>query len=395
MFRKKNRHTNPHVCLFAGILLSMLVACSQPSSGEPDSPGYEPRCYLGITIDLGNAGSTRGNNTTDPDFPKDGVGAENYIDLLKWDYRVYLFSEDGKYIAQLSQPKDNADFNIAFGEEGGLSHQYYVTFRLDKLIKDVYKKRQTLKVLMLANWGMDNYADPEKLIPGETTIEKLIASTDTKGEFDPAMPVSGNNPIPFYGVQTYREILFQGGINEIYDPPLNLLRAFAKIEVYDAEATTRPIRGVTLTRYNKNYCKAPADLVNPTSTPDAVNLMSPEETGTDIKLFKRGDDGHFVIYVPEYRNRDIDGNADVNAARLSLDYGDADTGYADKYMIDFKYYSGNEEGKYYDLIRNYWYKFEVSRKKNEINLEADVLPYLNVDLEPEFGIKKSDSGSGS
>ena len=49
--------------------------------------------------------------------------------------------------------------------------------------------------------------------------------------------------------------------------------------------------------------------------------------------------------------------------------------------------SGVAAGDPYDVLRNYWYKFLCKRNVSEMTWSVDVMPYGEVLLEPDFGIK--------
>lgn len=397
-----NKITGPHIALSCFLtlvgFLTLAVSCSR-AADVPDIPDREPRCMIGIDVSLGNVvtETTRANPPLGPGY-EPGAGLENRIDPE--DLCVYLFSTDNKLIARLSD-SGGQDIDFSFQpSESGDGAVYRMTFRVDKLLENAYTEPQSFKIVMLANWGKRYYDSP--LVPGETTISDITEHTSAVGNFDAVANEDGSwsapalgerNLIPFYGVQQYDGIVFLPGKNKMLEERLLLLRAFAKIDVCDAPDTAKPIKSVTLSRHNTRYYKAPLGVFHHSQYTDydyASDFLDNPSLPTDpyewesaLELKLAGDgNGHFVAYVPEYKNI---GRTDGNAAVLTLDYGDGNV-----YTLDFKYYDkapeGSSVGDPYDIRRNNWYKFIVKRSSTGLTLTADVIPYLPVELDPIFGL---------
>ncbi len=387
----------------------LLGACSDSADEaewmRPDTPGTggvddeTSSCTLGLYIRMGDsAGKQDSRAATPPDNGHylSGTGYENYIYIggETPDLRVYLFNLDDKLIAEIAEPNLNA---MAAPGSGVVT--YSITFRVDELIPDCYEQ-PSFKVVMLANWR--EYPSTASLVAGVTTIADLVESAEGIADYSPAPAVLGlNDRLPFFGVAQYNNVRFLPDETTFADESLWLLRAYAKIEVWDNAETVTPISAVRLVGHNTRAYKAPlgvthqdqyvkfdydndADFVTTPSLP-AAN-PSVWETSEPMTFEKRAADGHFVTYVPEYRNIGTDGTERADRCYLQVTYKDGNT-----FDVPFRYGagapSGTTPGSPYNLLRNYWYKFICKRNVSEMTWSVDVMPYGEVLLEPDFGIK--------
>ena len=229
-----------------------------------------------------------------------------------------------------------------------------------------------------------------------------MESAEGIADYSPAPAVLGlNDRLPFFGVAQYNNVRFLPDETTFADESLWLLRAYAKIEVWDNAETVTPISAVRLVGHNTRAYKAPlgvthqdqyvkfdydndADFVTTPSLP--VANPSAWETSEPMTFEKRAADGHFVTYVPEYRNIGTDGTERADRCYLQVTYKDGNT-----FDVPFRYGagapSGTTPGSPYNLLRNYWYKFICKRNVSEMTWSVDVMPYGEVLLEPDFGIK--------
>ena len=117
------------------------------------------------------------------------------------------------------------------------------------------------------------------------------------------------------------------------------------------------------------------------------NLHVPSESTNAASIpFKQVGEGRFVIYVPEYSN--VDGGAKrTDASNISVKFAESDKTYA----VDFKYYSsalgGSSIGDWFDLRRNYYYRFLINKSNEDadLNIVVDLYPYTVYILDPGFG----------
>lgn len=178
---------------------------------------------------------------------------------------------------------------------------------------------------------------------------------------------------------------------------VHLLRAMAKVEV-SCKTSGWTLEKVELLRYNATgYC-APSgvysqddyvkgnyagDYTDTVHLPDGRNDEAPK-----TRAFDRTADGRFVAYVPEYRNVAA-GTANrkaADAAEMRVRFKEAP---GKEYAVEFKYYNAPPEGSAvgdpFDIRRNYYYKFSIS-KTSEPDLVVEVFPYELVELDPGFGL---------
>ncbi|MDE6854516.1 MAG: FimB/Mfa2 family fimbrial subunit, partial [Muribaculaceae bacterium] len=215
---------------FALAAMTALAAasCSDSSDGPDDGTGTGSRAEVdaGFVITLSSGGVDRSGSRapSEPEGGYDpGAGYENYIDIDGGDFRFLFFDKDNRYtgtfdvttIEQLSETKT--------------SKRYYVAGNVAKELVD----DKELKVLALANWRSYEYENG--LTPGVTTIDDVCRQTYAYHDFLPAgESLSAKNIIPLYGVTNLLS-LTPSTTNRIDLGQINLLRAFAKIEVIRAE----------------------------------------------------------------------------------------------------------------------------------------------------------------
>lgn len=384
--------------LLCGLLLT--AACSSDSDTPVSVEEEQAGTTMGIYIKVGNSASGTESRAAIP--PSDGnydpgTAYENYIDLSSEtpDLRIYLFTTDNKLISELHKPKlDVVASNPAY-------RTYELTFRVDTIFPDPYSK-PSFKVVMLANWR--TYPEKESLTPGETTIDQLVKSAEAVAEYIPTgATLTRDQRIPMFGVNEYTDVTFYNDKPVVHSDPLYLLRAYAKIEIYDAEGTISPIKSVKLTGYNTYAYKAPLGVTHQSQYvkfgPENDYVVIPSipdnsTTGQSISIegfstTANGAGKHFVIYVPEYKNVGID---EKKRSHIDVTYADGNT-----FTINFKHYqipsADIQEASPFDILRNYWYKFSVKRNESSLSWIADIQPYAEVKLDPFFGLDRDADGN--
>ena len=376
------------VCL-AVFALPFMVACS---SQEESLPEVESSIQAVFTLDLGDAayGKTRATPTDGEYNP--GSGLENFIDLTKKDFRCYLFGLNNKPVSALEVASI-----YRLGEK-----KYSIRLRL----KDTEEVKRALttgcRFVFLANWG--SYVDPA---PGMTIEELCTAFFAEFGFSQQKTQLSDKNLIPMYGVKE-----FERGVQDFIDGKevsdigtLHLLRAYAKVDVNvifkdfeDAPVVT----SVSLTHSSSKGYKAPANVteekqyVTGSWFTDYTSVNIPNDAA-DIELTLTKDEktGHYVAYVPEYRNVDDQGEPVDSRSRIKICFtvGDIEAGgrEAEGY-VDFRYSdtppAGVLPGQHFDIARNNWYKFDVTAKGKDIDWTVDVIPFTSVELKPDLGLER-------
>lgn len=419
------RHTTITTHILAWLLALagnlMAGACSS-AADEPersaDTPG-EPVGTLSLYLNMGDSfsASRSGASRTPSDGPYDpGSGYENYIDVS--DIRLYAFngttSTAGVTTNTLYKEITDLTLHPLYDADGEIRRYYYISFPVTEEFKKHFETTD-LKLVLLANWhGV--YPSPTD----GSTIQDLVKSTEAVMDYTTMTPtVTADNRIPLFGVKNFQNVtsgMTSGSVKWLDD--INLLRALAKVEVYDAESTEIPIESVSLTRHTTRFCKAPQGVneeidymkgfYHQDYGPGPTIPVPPENSGKDnydsstpIPLSTVVQDGkkHFIIYVPEYRNLKFNVDASqprdsLERMRLKIDFGEG----LDPKYIDFKYYTDQNipdnasVGDYFNVMRNYWYQFEITKERE---IAVKVIPYAEKYLDPTFGLdvnaKKTDS----
>lgn len=379
------------VCL-AALTLPFMVACS---SQEESLPEVENSFLAVFTLDLGDTaayGTTRAT-PADGEYAA-GSGLENFIDFSKKDFRCYLFGKDNSFIHTLDV------VNIQeFGEK-----IYSIRLRLKDTEEIKNALTQGCRFVFLANWK--HYVEPT---PG-MTIEQLCTDPSSEFEFSQSnTQLSDDNLIPMYGVKEFENGVpdFKAGKDISDIGTIHLLRAFAKIEVdikFEdfAEDEVLTVEDVSLTHSNNKGYKAPANVtkekqyVTGSWLTDYTPVNIPKDaTDIPLALTKDNSTGHYIAYVPEYRNvNDLKEPLD-NRSRIKVRFtiGDVAAGGCEvEQEFDFRYSdnppTGATAGQHFDIARNNWYKFNITVKGKDIEWTVDVIPFTSVALEPDYGLKR-------
>lgn len=389
----KIQHHILTLCLVFTSMLASLSACSDsdvPGGGQAGG-GDTFSLALDVTIPV-----MPGSRAT----YEQGVGDyENTIDLAAKDYRILLFSGDDKLLVEFKNDDVVLTENTPLASNPTY-RSYRVTAEVDKSITEY----TALKLVVLANWG-----DYPTLAAGATTIDDLAGyavsngavSTDASTTFNGAdhLQNTQGNHIPMFGVKDCQGIAWLK--NDLtWFGNLWLLRAVAKIEV--RSATESVIESVQLNHYNKLGTCVPKNVrvesdyvidgsdkykaLDYLTLPGGVNdIAGPVDLLPD-------EDGAYLVYVPEYQNLVDATTSKINKldeyAYLTVKF----KGIQQSYQIDFKYYTaesaldnGSLIGDFFDIKRNYYYRYILNLSDSKPELIVDVVPYRGVLLNPTFG----------
>ena len=365
-----------------------MVACS---SQEESLPEAESNLFAIFTLDLGDREAYRPTRATPTDGEYvSGSGLENYIDFAGRDFRCYLFGTDNRFIS-------TSDIISIYNLGGEEENKYQIRLRL----KDTAAVKEALtggcRFVFLANWN--SYGAP---VPG-MTIAELCSAPYARFEFSQQKTLlSDNNLIPMYGVKEFDSGVqdFIDGKEISYIGTVHLLRAFAKVDVsinFEEFAETPEITSVSLTHSNSKGYKAPANVteegqyVTSSWLTDYTPVNIPEDaTDIALELTQDKNTGHYIAYVPEYRNvNDLKEPLD-NRSRIRICFKVDDypfEGYVDFRYSDTRTAEGVTPGQHIDIARNNWYEFTVTAKAKNIDWTVDVVPFTPVELKPDFGLE--------
>lgn len=386
-----------------------LSSCSDSASepAEPDIPQVTAQYILGLYVQTGdNAGSRAPSGDYDP-----GMGYENYIDVPNEDFKVAIFTadavntaDDGTLICEAT------DVKVTPQESGVGSKRWLLEFQIPATAHDAIDGH-SIKVVMMANWR----GSYPTLVEGIKLSELFLKSSAT--DYSTGLPgpvLTADDKIAMFGVCQYDDVQLVPNWSTILDERLHLLRALAKIEVWDSPESTAKISSVSLTRYMNKAMPLPAGVThqkqyvtnkyNEDYGPGPSLPAEYTEVTTPVQL-TQASDGHYIIYVPEYQNI-VKGTEnpreESERMRLELTFNDNETdenGAQKKYYIEFGKYDDDSSQEvsvvkeYFNICRNYWYKYEVSKDIKKMNVIVDVQPYAEVILRPNFGFERDDDGN--
>lgn len=363
------------------IIVALLVSILTVSCSDDAVVDDKVLFNVGFYVTVSN-NEAIGSRAGEDEVYDDGSDLENYIDIDGNDIRIAIYDTDGKWITTLD------DYIITRTASSPSGKSYYINC---STYVDISSGQ--FKVMFLANWGS---------YPDLRNINNVWAQ---KYEFKSArLSASGKdkNLIPFYGI---KDVNIEGGIKPNIAANLggiNLIRAFAKIEVILKEAPTGyTVNKLNLTRYNDLGFCAPtkalkeSDYLQGNWKDDyvkfGVSIPEGEIFKTDLAFVSEDANKRWVVYVPEYSNTQLgDTRAQIEIA-FNGSYWEQSS------FIDFK----DNDGHTIDINRNYWYKINITKKAEAADIECviDVEPYTLVDLRPTFGIplddkKDSDEAEG-
>ena len=334
----KKRHIIRTLSVCVALLL--LSACRQEQDGlaVADESAASVQVSFTLTTASGNASTRVG--TDEP-----GTGYENYIDITNNNFRFLLFD------------KDNNTFVYSFTPQSvtpaGASGEYAQTYEVEGEMPEEYADFN-YKVVVLANWP--TYPS-ENDLTGKTIQDICLAYTYN---YTDSFVPSESQLIPFYGVATISTTLRPDISTNL--GTIDLLRALCKVEV-KCSANGFTLTGATLHRYSTQGMCAPLDVYNNTENwegKEQIHLPATDVESEGCLDFTKQDDGSFLIYAPEYDNT----NTGNEPSYLSVTLKDANNKEVTLKSpnIYFKDYTdGNpEEGSDYDLIRNHWYRFDIT-----------------------------------
>lgn len=383
-------------------LLCLLPSCGDSAPDEPDFPVYDAEVPAGFYITVGDVAApaaTFGSRATPTDGTyHPGEGFENFIDLDNRDFRFYFFTSD-------ENPTFISEMNVTSVIQVG-STLSTKTYKVLGSVMQSMLAEKDFRVVALANWR--SYPEP---VYGVTTIDELCVDANAIFEFDRQHSViSRETPIPLFGVRQCADVTYDAAY--FYNlGTIHLLRAYAKVDIIIPRETDKrwSIMSAELTRCSARGLKAPAgvddqdDYVKNSYDADYTLLPAiPDDEVIESLAFTRvnADSSVYRIYMPEFRNIDSNGNplTDDARSRIRVRLTDRRTGwesYLGEQYIDFKYYVAPDnhselKGKYFNVMRNYWYKFTISKgdEVSDLNVRIDVQPYASVDLDPTFGLER-------
>lgn len=387
--------------LIAALLTVLLVAsCQKEISLEPwTDTEDESQTFLTFDITLPAISDTR--TPSSGEYDNGTAEWENYINIHN-DLHFYIFdgNENGanaQFLASL-----NPLATVIEQDETDNRGSNYKRYKVRSIVQQ--KLTPPFRLVALANCGEGNYPTVDangNLKLGSTNITNLsqLATSLTYTMSEPIAKLDANNLIPMFGVSKITELAKIGDDTNI--GRIDLLRAWAKVDVMSADETN-DLASVTLHNYNTCGLVCPTsvyershyvhddwdnDYVGHISLPSSPGIQLSEHPFSihHTTTLTRGDNttvsrNVYTLYIPEYRNL-IEGTTTLqeNYSYITLGFEGADTR---SFRLDFRHYP---EGAYFDIERNNYYKYTVRRNDFDVEIAVDVVPYIGVNLEPDFG----------
>lgn len=390
-----------HNILLTVVLALALSACGTadepyvPVAPEPDAPEALQDCKLSLYISLSDDVVSRAPVDSLYDA---GRGYENFIDIgtniyTQPDMWIALFNDNGEFLTVI----DSFLYTLVPLEDYNSSKHYLLEFTLPVWLASQIDEKPFRLLMMVNCYG--NYPDmnyqygPTSAYP----LTDLNSWWGAKSDYVNFVPRNVDGPedkIPMFGVCRYSGVKLQNNNTVGLKETLHLLRALAKVDVYDNVNTTSPLTKVELVNYSPvsipypNGVSHQDEYVKGSYADDYVATgrmnFSGKITIGNVPFEKVNVDGYsnaYRIYCTVFQNVRSDGQAlpETSRTRMKLTFAD---GYSK--IIDFRDYSKfeSDNSAYFNLNRNYWYKFKVTNR----SISVDVLPYGVVDLQPGFGI---------
>lgn len=351
--------------LFMLIAWALLAAACGEDGG--DMPVQTEKLYKAqFFLTVGNDIPSVSRATPGDGEYNHGDGFENYINLPDNDIRVTLLGADNSLICELK------DFSITPLETLPGSKRYVINGSTKTDLSLV----QNFKVMVLANWGNENY-------PDELTLENIrkIRYAYKGGQ------LGYDNLIPLFGITNVLSRSFEPGV-AVNLGTIHLLRAMAKIEIiYSDSSGFWGIKTPTLTAHHDIGLCAPSSvetqndyIANSWQLDYGKSFSVPSDAKVIEEPLEFIPDGtnRWMLYVPEFSN-----TVNIhNTAKIKIEFNDP---ILETQYIDFHDPSLASK-PIIDLRRNYWYRITVSKKQVEPTVTIDVMPYGVIDLKPEYGM---------
>lgn len=378
-----------------------LLAGSCSDSVAPVQGEKEPEAGMRLRIDVVFDDGLKTGATRADESYEAGIGYENYIDIDNNDFRVLFFNDKDKYIGTFTE----MNISKTEGIDGLLKYEIEGKVR-QSLISE---NNPFLKTVLLANWKTYPDVSTESSAGADdaTSLSDLATASSYRFNATTDIQIDARHLIPMIGILTETDIFANPTNSGHYNlGEMRMLRAYAKIEVQQSEASTHNISQVFMTKVNTGGYKFPLgitkeDQYNPqmdeaggirfTTTP---SVPGSTQNVPDIKFVKTTAEGNnnWVIYVPEFQNILSDGTADdSNRSKIGIKFEGIDD---QSYYVDFRYYDtpDSKEGKHFDILRNNWYVYKVGMKEKELTATVDIQPYAEQILNMTYGLEYDERG---
>lgn len=354
------------------MLVSVLfTACNMEDTLFPDKECEQEDITVRIVLSMMD--SRANTRAYDPphtdDYETTALGNEYYIN--QYDVEVLVFDASGDFV-------ERATLVQATGPTPDF-HTYELTGTLSNIVEE-----KTYQMVVLANRSGSAYCTnfSNTIAVGTSmtdVLESLVYGNYTAAFTEDLLTEGSTERIPMWGV-VKAELKDEATIT------VNMLRAMAKVRVnLDAEGYT--LAGVTLNQANNGGYFTPTmdmGINNDGSTKSVSEARIPSSGLTVLEdlLFveEPGNTGSYVIYVPECNT--FTGTGDTRAATtwmtVSINDASGNVDLAGNNKLYFREYretdtsTGTVKGEYFDIVRNYFYDYTITKVNNKIQVGLTV-----------------------
>ena len=377
--------------LFPVVLMSLVQAgCIFDKDAVPECvSGESVTINLNLSVPSSSIGSRSGNH----DLYR-GTDAENYIDILNGDYKLYIFDKDGGWSDRLTEVTCTAT-----GESAGQT-SYAISGKLEFSDEQEKEQLSTFNVMVLANWksfhknaGVTDYPsfDGYSITPGDPAD---IFKDGTRFNFtfpdqtaSPWRPETATGQyIPMFGISDPLDLEYVIKMSKYGDGPafnISMLRAIAKVEIIDNMPEGQTITAVSLSRYgtngrmmpdiekNKDWSVRGIGVKEPTLPDDFVQLAD-LTFDSEIRTVDGKETNVWYAYIPEmYLSKSKTGK-DRPVFSVTINHNTI----PNTFTFD-NYYEGsvNSANPLVSVLRNHIYRYDVSGTSANLDLKLNVLKW--------------------
>lgn len=331
------RYSKLTYCLLAFLCLAT-TSCIQNELIEEYPIEQENPVQVHLTLNMPQATST--------DIQA-GTAGEQYIN----DVHVYVFSQNGSFIEKASKV-------YISGTDGD------ATRTIIGVLESDYQHQSNIEIVVLTNLTARGITPTS--IANKNALYNQLKYTYTPGQ-DWVFPTQGTKKyIPMWGTCSLAAIQEK----DINQASLSLIRAIAKVDVTLNGGTGFDhfkLKTVKVCNYNtQGYCIPVSDetMVAP-SIPQSVLRKENITFTATIGEQKAGIQNK--IYIPEYKNKGVS-DSQISYLEITGELTTSSNQTVSKtYRIDFKV---DGKGDTFDILRNNWYKFNITSISRDISVEA-------------------------
>jgi len=361
-----------HIIMLVSVLFT---ACNMEETLFPEKECGKEDITVRIVLSMMDSrANTRAYDPPHTDYYEQVLGNEYYIN--QYDVEVLVFNANGAFV-------ERATLVQATGPTPN-----FRTYELTGTLSNI-EEEKTYQMVVLANRSGSAYCTNFSNTIAEGTsmtgvLEPLVYGNYTAAFTEDLLTEGSTERIPMWGV-VKAELKDEATIT------VNMLRAMAKVRVnLDAEGYT--LAGVTLNQANKGgYFTPTMDMgINNDGSTKSVSEariipLSGLTTLPNLLFVKEpGNTNSYVIYVPECNTFTETEETRTATTWMTVSINDASGNTVDlagNNKLYFREYrktdtqTGTVKGEYFDIVRNYFYDYTITRIENGLDLTVKAMPW--------------------